>query len=56
MESIKNQESKQTKSLIGMGISTVLGVLSIGKAISAGVGLMNMLLIGSNITIVELRI
>jgi hypothetical protein len=56
MESIKNQESKQTQSLIGMGISTVLGVLSIGKAISAGVGLMNMLLIGSNITIVELRI
>ena len=37
MESIKNQESKQTQSLIGMGISTVLGALSIGKAISAGV-------------------
>ena len=36
--------------MVGKGISVVLGSFAIGKAISKGVGLINMFSIGSNIT------
>lgn len=48
-KSIKKQESMQYKSKIGMVISGILGSLSIGKAIYAAGGILNMFSIGSNI-------